>query len=136
FYIGLTTAVTFNDLPPEILHLIARDLDTKPLSPGIPIAKDQTANIFLYAVTRTPRLASYVRSLNLKCRDTKNADSEIDPQRVGFDDNLVHKILSERMGYFEEERSKWLKDLERDNSDAWLALLIPQLNELRKLSLT
>ncbi|KAK4870064.1 hypothetical protein LT330_005118 [Penicillium expansum] len=54
---------------------------------------------------------------------------------IGFDDNLVRRLVAERTGYSNEERSEWLEDLERDNSGAWLALLIPQLKELRILSL-
>jgi hypothetical protein len=33
-------------------------------------------------------------------------------------------------------RSLWLKELEQDNNDAWLALLIPQLKQLRRIRLT
>ncbi|KAJ6132686.1 hypothetical protein N7471_007901 [Penicillium samsonianum] len=146
-----------NDLPPEILHLIARDLGSKALYHLVSSSrrlhtvfqrslytdvtlyesesKDQTVNIFLYAVIRIPRLASYVRSLKVKSWDTDNANNERYPQKIGFDGNLVYKIVGERTGYSEQERSKWLEDLERDNSDAWLALLIPQLKQLRKLSL-
>lgn len=76
-----------NDLPPEILHLIARDLNSQPLSHLVSSSRrlhtvlqrnlytnvtlygsessEQRANIFLYTVTRTPRLATYVRSLQV-----------------------------------------------------------------------
>ena len=86
-------------------------------------------------MTRTPRLASYVRSLTLKCWDTESTNNDKYDRKVDFDGNLLRKLFDQRMGNSEEERLKWLKDLERDNSDAWLALLIPQLNELRKISL-
>ncbi|KAJ6186193.1 hypothetical protein N7519_007494 [Penicillium mononematosum] len=129
-----------NDLPPEILHLIARDLGRKALYLLVSTSRrlhtvfqrslytdvtlcgrgseDQTTNIFLYAVTRTPRLASYVRSLKVNCWETEKDNNGKPAQRS------------------EEEKSKWLEDLERHNSDAWLALLIPQLKELRKLHFT
>ncbi|OQE26027.1 hypothetical protein PENFLA_c007G02920 [Penicillium flavigenum] len=147
-----------NDLPPEILHLIARDLCSKALYRLVSTSRrlhtvfqrslytnvtlcgrgseDQTINIFLYAVTRTPRLASYVRSLKVNCWETEKDSNGKSAQRVGFDDKLVHQLVAERTGYSEEEKSKWLEDLERHNSDACLALLIPQLQELRKLNLT
>ncbi|KAJ5950272.1 uncharacterized protein N7479_008685 [Penicillium vulpinum] len=147
----------FHHMPPEILHLIARDLDSKDFYHLVSLShrlytvfqpslytdvtlcrwegKHQTIQPFLYAVTRTPRLASYVRSLKVKWWDPEAPDNEKYDQKVGFDSNIVHTLVAERMRHSETERSKWLKDLERHNSDAWLALLIPQLKELRKLSL-
>jgi hypothetical protein len=147
----------FNDLPPEILHLIARNLSSsslyhlmsssrrlhavfqRSLYTDVTLregdSKDQIANIFLYAVTRTPWLASCVRSLRVMEWDPENANTETYTQKVGFDGTLVHELVSERRGYSDEERLEWLKDLECDNNDAWLALLIPQLKELQKLSL-
>jgi hypothetical protein len=68
--------------------------------------------------------------------DIISATNESKEQKVEFDDNLVRKLVYGRTGYSDEERSKWLNDLEHDNEDAWLALLIPQLKELRKLNVT
>ncbi|CAG7947273.1 unnamed protein product [Penicillium nalgiovense] len=158
FYFQVASAVMLNDLPPEILHLIARDLGSKALYRLVSTSRrlhtvlqqslytnvtlcgiwseDHTINIFLYAVTRTPRLASYVRSLKVNCWEPEKDNNGRSAQRVEFDDKLVHQLVAERTGYSEEEKLKWLKDLERHNSDAWLPLLIPQLKELRKLDLT
>ncbi|KAJ5822828.1 hypothetical protein N7447_005168 [Penicillium robsamsonii] len=146
----------FSDLPAEIHYLIARYLKSKDLYPLVCSsrrlhavfkrslytdvtlngrqAKDRAVNIFLYAVTRTPRLASFVRSLMVKGWDPRSSNRK-NQHRVEFDSNLVRKLVCERTGYSDEERSNWLKDLERDNEDAWLALLILQLRGLRKLGL-
>ncbi|OGE55000.1 hypothetical protein PENARI_c005G01834 [Penicillium arizonense] len=156
----------FDDLPPEILHLVACDLRGEDLYHLVSSSRrlhivfqqclytnvsicgwepydgiDQSAQIFLYAVTRTPRLASYVRSLKVECWVREIADADVWKgerayRNIEFDGNLVRKLVSERTGYSEEERSKWLKELEQDNRDAWLALLIPQLKQLRRIRLT
>ncbi|KAJ5677344.1 uncharacterized protein N7477_002977 [Penicillium maclennaniae] len=96
---------------------------------------DQTVNKFLYTVTRTPRLADYVWHLRVSCWNVENAENENYDQKVEFDGDLVRGLVGTRSGYSEEEKSTWLNDLERDNSDAWLALLLPQLIELRNLHL-
>ncbi|KAJ5205542.1 hypothetical protein N7491_003830 [Penicillium cf. griseofulvum] len=148
----------FSDLPTEILHLIARDLSSKDLYHLVSSSrrlhtvfqrilytnvalrpsesKEQAFNIFLYTVTRKPRLASYVRSLEVGWWDTISASNESNEEKVEFDGNLIRKLVYGRAGYSGEERSIWLEALELDNEDAWLALLIPQLKELRKLNVT
>ena len=94
----------------------------------------QVISAFLYAVTRTPQLASHVHSLNIRCWIVPTTYLNEYSKKLAFDAVLVGRLLDERKGYSEKERSKWLKDLEKDDIDAWVALLIPQLKELRKLT--
>lgn len=94
----------------------------------------QVISAFLYAVTRSPQLASYVHSLNIRCWIVPTTYLNEYSKKFAFDTVLVQRLLEERKGYSEKERSKWLKDLEKDDIDAWIALLIPQLRELRKLT--
>lgn len=89
---------------------------------------------FLCTVTRAPRLADHVRSLRVMGMNFEK--SGIKEDKVEVDGNLLQKLLSERIGYTEEEKSRWLKDLDREeHCDCWLALLIPQLKQLRRLSI-
>ncbi|KAJ5984012.1 hypothetical protein N7481_006111 [Penicillium waksmanii] len=144
----------FEDLPPEILHLVSHHLNNNDIFHLICLSRrlytiiqqnlyaevflcgrnhsSQQVVTFLYAVTRDPRLASYVRCLWLG--DWDCGDGIIHLDKAELDSGYLLKLVSERTGYSEEERSKWLKDLEKgDDCDPWLALLILQLKDLRKI---
>lgn len=144
-----------DDLPLEIIQLITQHLNKKDLSLLVCSSrrlcsvlqqslytevvfcghgKSRAVNLFLYAVTRNPTLATYVRFLGLGEWDTDEASRDHDG--VEFDSELVGKLVYERTEYSEEEKSQWLIDLERDKCDAWVALLILQLKELRKINIS
>jgi hypothetical protein len=144
----------FDDLPPEILHMVSQHLNNNDIYHLICSSRrlytvlqqnlyaevflcgqnhsSQQVVTFLYAVTRDPRLASYVRCLWLEYWDC--GDGIIHMDKAELDSEYLLKLVSERTGYSEEEKCKWLKDLEKgEDCDPWLALLIPQLNYLRKI---
>lgn len=146
------------DLPPELLQLIGSDLnqkDTRNListshrmhsvfqrklytNVTLGIKKANTAQSFLYTVTRNPELAGCVQSLALAAWETNqdwdtNRDPEKTIERPNFDGDLIRKLVDEATDYSEEEKSVWLQDLEEFYDDAWLALLIPRLTGLRKI---
>lgn len=150
------TAVLFDDLPSEILLLVTQYLDSKELSHLISSARrlynvlqqslytevslagwngtDHQVVAFLYAVTRNPKLASYVRYLKMGTWDTSGPG--MGHEKITYDHDHLRKLVYGRNGYTEEEKSEWLKDLEqREMCDPWVALLIPQLKELRKLGM-
>ncbi|KAJ5218150.1 uncharacterized protein N7498_000249 [Penicillium cinerascens] len=148
-----------NDLPPEIIYLIAgylsRPCDLYHLlssSRGLynvlqPVLYtnvtlcglqgiESSVSTFLYAITRTPKLASHVRTLEVGSWDTDYGHGEKACEKLGSDRNLIHKLVNDTTGYSDKERSKWINALKRGVTDAWLALLLPRLKALRKLSLT
>jgi hypothetical protein len=103
------------------------------------------AQCFLYTVARNSELAGYVQSLELASWETgedrdihHDWDTPRDPQkttqRPNFDGDLIRKLVGEATEYPKEEKSKWLQDLEEFYDDAWLALLIPRLTGIRKIS--
>lgn len=97
-----------------------------------------SAQSFLYTVVRNPELAVCVQSLALACWETHvdwetDRKSEKTIERPNFDGDLIRKLVDEATEYPEEEKSKWLQDLEEFYDDAWLALLIPRLTGLRKI---
>lgn len=149
-----------NDLPPEIIYLIAGYLDhpsdlyhllsssrglysvlQPALYSNVTLCRWEgiwsSVSTFFYAITRTPELASHVRTLEVRAWDTETdfGHDEKAGEKLGSDRNVIHKLVNETTGYSDKERSKWRKALERGVTDAWLALLLPRLKELRKLSL-
>lgn len=153
------------DLPLELLHLIGRSLDQndtrnlistshrmhsvfqQKLYTNVTIGRRNAnaAQSFLYTVARNPELAGYVQSLALACWETYDWDTHRDwdiprdrqktTERPNFDGDLIRKLVDGATEYPKEEKSKWLQDLEGYYDDAWLALLIPRLTGLRKISL-
>ncbi|KAJ5984351.1 hypothetical protein N7481_006450 [Penicillium waksmanii] len=145
-------------LPLELLHLIGSNLDQKDIrnlistshrmhsvfqrklytNVTIGLRNANAAQSFLYAVARNPGLAGYVQSLALACWETyldweTNREPQKTTERPNFDGDLIRKLVDEATDYTEEEKSKWLQDLEEFYDDAWLALLIPRLTGLRKI---
>lgn len=100
---------------------------------------------FLYALVRNPKLASSVRVLELGCWETPK-DYYSPPPLVletqdgserdfAYNAQIIHTLLDESR-CSEDERAQWNQDVEFGITDAWLALLIPRLRGLRKISLT
>jgi hypothetical protein len=148
------------ELPLELLHLVGSDLNQKDISRLISTSrrmhsvfqrklytnvtlggqKPNAVPIFLYTVTRNPKLAGYVRSLALAAWDTlyrpediTRTEERIALYALDFDGDLIRKLVGEATNYTEEEKLKWLHDLETFVDDAWVALLIPRLTGLRKI---
>ncbi|KAJ5950294.1 uncharacterized protein N7479_008707 [Penicillium vulpinum] len=145
--------MTLLDLPEETLCLIAEELDNQydryslvqschrlytvllPTLYSRVILGDVSDHTigqvsqFFNTIARRPELASAVRSLRVESWDTEddieniNCEFEYDPQLI---DGLVAGTC-------------WSKQpndqLRRGNTDAWLALLIPQLKGLRQISI-
>lgn len=92
------------------------------------------ARRFYSAIFSKPALASYVHYLALG--DWINANegqAEIHGKPLS---QIAPQLVSERNEYSEAEKSSWLEALQRgEDSDPWIALLLPQMRELRKLSI-
>ncbi|KAJ5752938.1 hypothetical protein N7520_009855 [Penicillium odoratum] len=129
------------DCPPELLHMIGSDLHQKDTRNLISTShRMHSVQTFLYTVARNPELAGYVQSLALAGWETyqdweTNREPEKTIGRPNFDGDLIRQLVDEATEYPEEEKSKWLQDLEGFFDDAWLALLIPRLTGLRKIGL-
>ncbi|KAJ5239672.1 hypothetical protein N7468_004291 [Penicillium chermesinum] len=92
---------------------------------------------FLYAVVRNPRLAHHVRTLEVSGWNVNGFDIEYreEEKKARFDRGLAEKLVEEPHGYTEGERAQWLEDLEEFQTEAWVALLLPKLEKIWKLSL-
>lgn len=103
---------------------------------GVPTLSYRVST-FLYAVVRNPKLAKYVRTLEVSGWNIHGVDIQCqqDESQARFDRDLIRKLVEKMTGYSGEKRSDWLKDLEEFNTEAWMALLLPKLKELRKLSM-
>lgn len=158
--VGLYVAIKMSiaNLPLELLHLIGNELSQKDTcnlmstsqqmhsvfqqelytNVTLGIKGANTVQIFLYTVARNPELAKYVQSLGLAAWETHNHwETTRVPaktiRRPEFDSHLIRKLVDAAAYYPEDEKAKWLQDLEKFYDDAWLALLIPQLTRLRKI---
>ncbi|KAJ5517470.1 hypothetical protein N7527_009030 [Penicillium freii] len=93
---------------------------------------------FFSAIFGRPKLATHVHSLAIGCSagtggEGLEGQAEVDGKLLS---QIAPQLVSERTEYSEVEKSKWLKDLrEEEESDPWIALLLPKLTELRKLSI-
>ena len=99
------------------------------------------ASCFFYAVLRHPELANAVRSLNLgewETRDDYDEAHDDDPpfeipkDTWKYDADLIRPLLVESLmpGYL---KPLWEQDLADGITDAWLALILPQLTRLREI---
>ncbi|KAJ5793955.1 hypothetical protein N7457_000554 [Penicillium paradoxum] len=82
---------------------------------------------FFYAIAQRPQLAHAVRSLRVEVWETENTDVEC---AFEYDGCLVRKLVD---GTSWEQQPT--RQLINGNTDAWLALLIPQLKGLREISM-
>lgn len=89
---------------------------------------------FFYKVVRNPKLASMVQELSLGSWDTRSSMAGPASLDSEFDRDLMERLLQET-STDTQTRAEWMKDLEDGVTDAWLALLIPRLTNLRKISL-
>jgi len=154
-----------DDLPPEILQLIVRHVSNRDirhlvstsrqlyylLQPslftnvklsdlcalrGVPTLSYKVST-FLYAVVRNPKLANHVLTLEVSGWNIHGVDIQYqeDEREARFDRDLMRTLVEKMTGYSEGKRSEWLKDLEEFKTEAWMALLLPKLKGLRKLSM-
>lgn len=149
-----------NNLPTELLHIIAGYLDSKDLFQlmssskrlhdilqkalyaevvvyrrGDSVKSAKAVRSFFSAIFGKPVLATYVHSMTLGYPkdDVKEGQAEVDGKPLL---QIVPQLVIERNEYSEAEKTKWLEDFQRgDASEPWIALLIPQMKELRKLTI-
>ncbi|KAJ5390338.1 uncharacterized protein N7496_001406 [Penicillium cataractarum] len=130
-------------LPDEILCLISTQLehqqDRLHLASScrrLYIALHRTIFVkFLYTIVRNPKLASAVHVLFLGFWTTKATyENHGYPSAVNFDRDIRERLVQEAASD-SSRQEKWIKDLECGITDAWLALIIPRLNNLREISL-
>lgn len=141
------------DLPEETLCLIAEDLDDQrdryslvlscrrlytALLPTLysrvilgDVSNHTIGQVsrFFNAIARRPQLASAVRSLRLESWDTEDDAGDIDCE-FEYDEELIYGLVAGTCWSTQPS-----KELRLGNTDAWLALLIPQLKGLRRISI-
>ncbi|CAI7627552.1 unnamed protein product [Penicillium glandicola] len=145
--------VTFLDLPEETICLVAEELDRQrdryslvlscrrlytvllpTLYSQVTLCDVRNHTIgqvsrFLNAIARQPQLANAVRSLRLETWETEDDNEDIDCE-FEYDAELVDRLVADTRCF-----TKPRDQLMRGNTDAWLALLIPQLKGLRQISI-
>ncbi|KGO75566.1 hypothetical protein PITC_098490 [Penicillium italicum] len=84
---------------------------------------------FFNAIARRPQLASAVRALRLESWDTEDDTDDIDCE-FEYDGELIDGLVAGTCWSIQPH-----DQLQRGNTDAWLALLIPQLKGLRQISI-
>ncbi|KAK4861700.1 hypothetical protein LT330_003735 [Penicillium expansum] len=84
---------------------------------------------FFNAIARRPELASAVRALRLESWDTEDDNGDIDCE-FEYDGELIRRLVAGTCWSNQPN-----DQLRRGNTDAWLALLIPQLKGLRQISI-
>ena len=140
------------DLPNEILCLIAESLDGQgdryhlavscqrlyplirpTLFSHISLCGVKAISSLLYAIVREEKFASAVRYLELISWDVPDCPHP-NNEPFEYDAELMHRLVGE-VQCPEERKDPWEKHLESGVDDAWLGLLIPRLNGLRKIVL-
>ncbi|CAG7944066.1 unnamed protein product [Penicillium nalgiovense] len=86
-------------------------------------------NQLFNAIARRPQLASAVRSLRLESWDTEDDAGDINCE-FEYDAGLIGGLVAGTCW-----STQPYDQLRRGNTDAWLALLIPQLKGLRRISI-
>jgi hypothetical protein len=90
---------------------------------------------FLSTIVHKPKYASMVQVLDLGSWETEGiCDAHGYPTGFDFDCDLMEKLVRETTSD-ENRQEQWIKHLEKGVTDAWLALLIPRLTNLRKISI-
>ncbi|KAJ5211224.1 hypothetical protein N7491_011044 [Penicillium cf. griseofulvum] len=84
---------------------------------------------FFTSIARKPELANAVRALRLEAWDTEVDTEHIDCE-FEYDPQLIRKVVTGTCW-----SSQPYTQLRRGNTDAWLALIIPQLKGLRQISI-
>ncbi|CAI7677734.1 unnamed protein product [Penicillium discolor] len=143
----------FLDLPEETLYLIAENLDYQGDRYSLVLSCRQLYTVllpslysqvilgdvsnhtigqvsqFFNAIARQPQLARAVRSLRLESWDTEDDNEHIDCE-FEYDPDLIYRLIAGTCW-----STQPYGQLQRGNTDAWLALLIPQLKGLRRISI-
>ncbi|KAL4860685.1 hypothetical protein BDV12DRAFT_204792 [Aspergillus spectabilis] len=87
---------------------------------------------FLQTIARKPYLAHSVRIFSIEGWDTNENRVAQFEDEVILDEELIGRLVREA-SETDEEMTRWLHSLRKGNPDAWLALLMPLLTNLRKL---
>ncbi|KAI9935082.1 hypothetical protein ASPWEDRAFT_44672 [Aspergillus wentii DTO 134E9] len=83
---------------------------------------------FLAAILRRPELARAVRTLDFDEWQTPSAGET-------HDDLSVFSTLIENVSQSDEEYAKWEQDLRKGSAEAWIALLLPLVSNVKQLNL-
>lgn len=87
---------------------------------------------FLHAITKRPALANAVRELDLSGWQTAPIT---DGERIDVQNFAALTRLVKQSSHSDEEVTQWEGSLAKGLGDAWAALLLPLLTQLRKLHL-
>ncbi|KAL2828189.1 hypothetical protein BDW59DRAFT_143327 [Aspergillus cavernicola] len=98
----------------------------------------KSLSCFLHTIARKPHLAKSVKILGIDSWDTcdDRAASLDSSNKPCYDEELIGNLVREASGPEEEEEvemSQWEMSLRNGNPDAWMALLMPLLINLREL---
>lgn len=97
-----------------------------------PLHNWRGAQSFLHAITKRPALANAVRELDLSGWQTAPIT---DDERNDVQNSASLKELVLGSSHTDEEVTQWEESLGKGLGDAWMALLLPLLTQLRKLHL-
>lgn len=87
---------------------------------------------FLKPTLKHPELARAVRALRFDRWQDKATDTYV---TITDDERAVLHGWIQRISFSDQEHSQWEKDLDNGVSEAWIALLLPLVNNLRRLGL-
>ncbi|KAJ5481541.1 hypothetical protein N7475_000353 [Penicillium sp. IBT 31633x] len=140
------------NFPPEVICLISEELDNRQDRYSLILSCRQVYEValpvlysdvilcrgprhsvgqlsrFFYTIAQRPHLAGVVRALQLAVWETEE-DQAVDC-KFEYDDELINNFLPDAPW-----RDKLAQQLFRGNTDAWLALLIPHLKGLKRISM-
>ncbi|CAL5869129.1 uncharacterized protein PFLUO_LOCUS3357 [Penicillium psychrofluorescens] len=88
---------------------------------------------FIRAISKRPSLARAVRQLDL---DAWKSRSVSDDERAQIRDSVQLRDWLTAVSDSEDDRLQWRKDLQNGFGDPWIALVLPQLVQLKRLRLT
>lgn len=147
----LTTMTSPIQLPNDVLLLVGERLDDHADRWNLTFVSQHFHNLFLalvyrtvrlnhwrdaysfiFAIMKRPSLASVVRELNLSLWRKESI-----PQ-ADWDALRRSSILGERVeasSYSQDETAQWVEHLAKGRGDAWIALMLPLLTQLRQLHL-
>lgn len=97
-----------------------------------PLHNWRHAKSFLHAITKRPALANAVRELDLSGWQSECISDE---QRDNLKVSAPLKDLVQASAHSDEEITQWEANLEKGLGDAWIALVLPLLTQLRLLRL-
>jgi hypothetical protein len=106
------------------------ELFSRSLYRSVSLKTPSQVQSFLKAITLRPRLASVLRSL-----DCAGWDSSSPQPRLSEEDFAIFSLSAKTNSHSAEEHSQWENDLIEGIDEAWIALLLSSVHNIRQLNL-